>query len=218
MPNKKELKLYQEEYGKVSNDCIERIYNFLDVLNNKQLETLRYDIENNLQTKWKSVSFIFYFIPKATPRARFSGFGKHFYVSDAMNNRKLMEKFVKENLSDFELITTACKFHCDCYFPIPKSMSKTEQLRAEMKLVNHLSKPDWDNLGKTYSDMIQNTIIMDDSLIIESTVRKFYSSKPRIELVIEYADRYDSKYNMKNITKRKQYLDNIDKINKDITF
>ena len=218
MPNKKELKLYQEEYGKVSNDCIERIYNFLDRLNNKQLETLRYDIENNLQTKWKSVSFIFYFIPKATPRARFSGFGKHFYVSDAMNNRKLMEKFVKENLSDFELITTACKFHCDCYFPIPKSMSKTEQLRAEMKLVNHLSKPDWDNLGKTYSDMIQNTIIMDDSLIIDSTVRKFYSSKPRIELVIEYADRYDSKYNMKNITKRKQYLDNIDKINKDITF
>ena len=206
MPNKKELKLYQEEYGKVSNDCIERIYNFLDGLNNKQLETLRYDIENNLQTKWKSVSFIFYFIPKATPRARFSGFGKHFYVSDAMNNRKLMEKFVKENLSDFELITTACKFHCDCYFPIP------------MKLVNHLSKPDWDNLGKTYSDMIQNTIIMDDSLIIDSTVRKFYSSKPRIELVIEYADRYDSKYNMKNITKRKQYLDNIDKINKDITF
>ena len=218
MPNKKELKLYQEEYGKVSNDCIERIYNFLDGLNNKQLETLRYDIENNLQTKWKSVSFIFYFIPKATPRARFSGFGKHFYVFYAMNNRKLMEKFVKENLSDFELITTACKFHCDCYFPIPKSMSKTEQLRAEMKLVNHLSKPDWDNLGKTYSDMIQNTIIMDDSLIIESTVRKFYSSKPRIELVIEYADRYDSKYNMKNITKRKQYLDNIDKINKDITF
>lgn len=218
MPNKKELKLYQEEYGKVSNDCIERIYNFLDGLNNKQLETLRYDIENNLQTKWKSVSFIFYFIPKATPRARFSGFGKHFYVSDAMNNRKLMEKFVKENLSDFELITTACKFHCDCYFPIPKSMSKTEQLRAEMKLVNHLSKPDWDNLGKTYSDMIQNTIIMDDSLIIDSTVRKFYSSKPRIELVIEYADRYDSKYNMKIITKRKQYLDNIDKINKDITF
>ena len=218
MPNKKELKLYQEEYGNISNDCIERIYNFLDGLNNKQLETLRYDIENNLQTKWKSVSFIFYFIPKATPRARFSGFGKHFYVSDAMNNRKLMEKFVKENLNDFELITTACKFHCDCYFPIPKSMSKTEQLRAEMKLVNHLSKPDWDNLGKTYSDMIQNTIIMDDSLIIESTVRKFYSIKPRIELVIEYADRYDSKYNMKNITKRKQYLDNIDKINKDITF
>ena len=218
MPSKKELIEYDEKYGEVSNDCLERIYNFLDGISDKQLEGVRNDIENNLNTKWKTISFIFYFIPKATPRARLAGFGKHFYVSDAMNNRKLMEKFVKEQLSDFELITTACKLYCDCYFPTPKSMNKSEQLRAEMGLVNNLTKPDWDNLGKTYSDMIQNTIIMDDSLIIEGHVRKFYSSKPRIELTIEYADRYDSKYNMKNITKRKQYLDNIDKINRDITF
>lgn len=218
MPNKKELQLYHEEYGNVTNDCLERIYNFLDDISDRQLNTLRSDIENNLETKWKTISFIFYFIPKATPRARLSGFGKHFYVSDAMNNRKLMEKFVKKELEDFELITTACKFYCDCYFPIPKGMNKSEKIRAEMKLINNLSKPDWDNLGKTYSDMIQNTIIMDDSLIIEGVVRKFYSAKPRIELTIEYADRYDSKYNMKNITKRKQYIDNIDKINKDITF
>lgn len=218
MPNKKELQLYQDEYGKVSNDHLERIYNFLDNVNDKQLVGIRNDIENNLSTKWKSISFIFYFIPKATPRARLSGFGKHFYVADAMNNRKLMEKFVKQELSDFKVITTACKFYCDCYFPIPKSMNKSEKLRAELKLVNNLTKPDWDNLGKTYSDMIQNTIIMDDSLIIEGCVRKFYSSKPRIEITIEYADRYDSKYNMKNITRRKQYLDNIDKVDKDITF
>lgn len=218
MPNKKELQLYQDEYGKVSNDHLERIYNFLDNVNEKQLVGIRNDIENNLSTKWKSISFIFYFIPKATPRARLSGFGKHFYVADAMNNRKLMEKFVKQELSDFKVITTACKFYCDCYFPIPKSMNKSEKLRAELKLVNNLTKPDWDNLGKTYSDMIQNTIIMDDSLIIEGCVRKFYSSKPRIEITIEYADRYDSKYNMKNITRRKQYLDNIDKVDKDITF
>lgn len=218
MPGKKELQKYKEDYGEVSNDFMERIYNFLDGISDKQLEGIRTDIQNNLDTVWYTISFIFYFIPKATPRARLAGFGKHFYVSDAMNNRKLMEKFVKKELEDFDLITTACKFHCDCYFPTPKSMNKSEKLRAEMGLVNNLTKPDWDNLGKTYSDMIQNTIIMDDSLIIEGTVRKFYSSKPRIELTIEYADRYDSKYNMKNITKRKQYLDNIDKINKDITF
>jgi Holliday junction resolvase RusA-like endonuclease len=218
MPSKKELQEYKDTYGDVSKECMDRIYDFLDGISDRQLEGVRQDIENNLSTVWHTISFVFYFIPKATPRARLAGFGKHFYVSDAMNNRKLMEKFVKEQLSDFDLITTACKLHCDCYFPIPKSMNKSEKLRAEMGLVHNLTKPDWDNLGKTYSDMIQNTIIMDDSLIIEGTVRKFYSSKPRIELTIEYADRYDSKYNMKNITKRKQYLDNIDKINKDITF
>ena len=149
MPNKKELRLYQEKYGEVSDDHLERIYSFLDGMNENQLCNLRTDIENNINTIWKSVSFIFYFIPKATPRARFTGFGKHFYVSDAMNNRKLMENFMEKELSEFKLITTACKFYCDCYFPIPSSMNKNEKLRAELKLVNHLSKPDWENLGKT---------------------------------------------------------------------
>ena len=54
MPNKKELQLYQDEYGKVSNDHLERIYNFLDNVNEKQLVGIRNDIENNLSTKWKS--------------------------------------------------------------------------------------------------------------------------------------------------------------------
>ena len=44
MPNKKELQLYQEEYGNVTNDCLERIYNFLDDISDRQLNTLRNDI------------------------------------------------------------------------------------------------------------------------------------------------------------------------------
>ncbi len=37
MPNKKELKKYQDDYGMVSNDHLERIYEFLDGINDKQL-------------------------------------------------------------------------------------------------------------------------------------------------------------------------------------
>ena len=33
MPNKKELRVYQEKYGEVSNDHLERIYSFLDGMN-----------------------------------------------------------------------------------------------------------------------------------------------------------------------------------------
>ena len=214
MPNKKELIEYGEKYGEVSKDCLDRIYDLLDNLSDRQLRDMRANIQNNIETKWNHISFIFWFIPKATPRARYTGFGKHFYVSDAMNNQKLMQSFVKDHLSDFPMITTACKFYCDAYFPTPSGMTKEEKVRAELKLIRHMSKPDWDNLGKTYSDMIQNTIIMDDSIIVESQVRKYYSTKPRIEITIEYADRYDSKYNERNITKRKQYIDNIDKIKK----
>lgn len=214
MPSKKDLKKYDEKYGDVSRDCLDRIYDLIDNVPDSQLNTLRTNLESNLNTVWNYISFIFFFVPKATPRARSAGFGKHFYVSDAMNNSRLMEEFVSHHLADFPLITTACRFHCDTYFPTPDSMTKEERLRAELKHIRHMSKPDWDNLGKTYSDMIQNTIIMDDSMIVDASVSKYYSTKPRIEITIEYADRYDSNYNMKRITKRKQYTDNIDKIKK----
>ena len=69
MPSKKELNDYKDTYGEIPNDCLERIYNFLDNISDKQLEGVRHDIENNMNTVWKSISFIFYFIPKATPRA-----------------------------------------------------------------------------------------------------------------------------------------------------
>lgn len=205
MPNKKELVEYDKNYGIISTDMLDRLYELLDEMNGKSIEKFKNNIQKNLDTKWNVIKFIFYFLPKATPRARFTKFGGHFYVSDAQNNQKLMLDFCKNNLKDFPIITTACKFYCDVYFSTPKGMTNEEKLRAELKYIRHLSKPDWDNIGKTYSDMIQNTIIMDDSLIIEGSVSKYYSIKPRIEITIEYADRYDSKYNEKSVTKRKQY-------------
>lgn len=205
MPSKKELVDYDRTYGVISTDMLDRLYELLDKMNGKSIEKFKNNVQKNLDTKWNVIKFIFYFIPKATPRARFTKFGGHFYVSDAQNNQKLMLDFCKNNLKDFPIITTACKFYCDVYFPTPKGMTNEEKIRAELKYIRHLSKPDWDNIGKTYSDMIQNTIIMDDSLIIEGSVSKYYSIKPRIEITIEYADRYDSKYNEKSVTKRKQY-------------
>lgn len=212
MPTKKQLIEYDDDYGVIPDGMMDRVYELLENMNDKTFNNFKSNIQDNLNTEWKEISFIFYFLPKATPRARFSKFGGHFYVNDAKNNQKLMLDFCKNQLSDFPMITTACKFHCDVYFPTPKTMTKEEKLRAELKYIRHLSKPDWDNIGKTYSDMVQNSIILDDSLIIEGSVSKYYSIKPRIEITIEYADRYDSKFNKKSITNRKQYKDNIEKI------
>ena len=43
--------------------------------------------------------------------------------------------------------------------------------------------------------MIHDSLILDDSLIIDGRVRKFYSVKPRVEVFIEFMDAYDSVYN-----------------------
>ena len=212
MPNKKELLEYCKEYAKIPDDMFSRLLDLASGMTTKNINDFNINAKNNLETKWNEIKFIFFFIPKATPRARFTRFGGHFYVSDAQNNQKLMKDFCKEQLKDFKMIATPCKFYCDLYFPTPKGMNKEEKLRAELKLIRHMKKPDWDNIGKTYSDMIQNTIILDDSLIIDAGVSKYYSTKPRVEITIMYADRYDSKYNEKCIKNKKIYKDNIERI------
>ena len=188
LPSKKELKEYLEEYSKIPDDMFERLIQLSENMTNKNVNNFIENAKNNLETKWDEIKFIFYFIPKATPRARFTRCRRHFYVSDAKNNQNLMINFCKENLKDFKMIATPCKFYADIYFPTPKGMTKEEKLRSELKLIHHVSKPDWDNLGKTYSDMVQNTIILDDSLIIEGKVTKYYSIKPRIEITILFPD------------------------------
>ena len=82
-------------------------------------------------------------------------------------------------------------------------MSKVEMVLAEMGLIRPISKPDWDNIGKAYCDMIQGFLIYDDSLIIKGMSEKFYSIKPRIEITISYMEDFDSKFNKRKMLKRK---------------
>lgn len=215
MPSKKDLKNYFEKYGEIPKEFTDRILYLLEYFNitDKHLKNIKKKINKYNQSEWLTIDLVIHFIPKATPRARTSRFAKHFYVSDASSNSKLMEEFVKKNLSEYPLITTACRFYCKTYSPTPTSqLNKEDIFLSELGYIRNMSKPDWDNLGKTYSDMIQKHLILDDSNIIDGRVQKFYSIKPRIEIHIEFMDKYDSKYNKKRVESRKQYIDNIDKI------
>src|SRR5690606_35289138 len=93
----------------------------------------------------------------------------------------------------------ASKIIMDMYLPIPSGMSKIDILLAELKLIRPLSRPDWDNFGKTYSDMIQKHLLLEDCLVVDGRVRKFYSLKPRIEIRIIYQDKFDSKFNKRKV-------------------
>lgn len=63
----------------------------------------------------------------------------------------------------------------------------------------------WDNLGKTYSDMLQDVLFLNDNIIQTGIVEKYYSLKPRIELFISYQDDFDSNFNRKRIENSKAY-------------
>ena len=153
--------------------------------------------------KWKTVKYIIYLIPKASPRPRRSLNG-HFYVNGAADNKRFFKNFYKETLN-IPIIDTPCKFYCDSYLPIPSDMSLVNQVLAELGLIRPVKKPDFDNLAKTYSDMTQGVLLFDDALIIEGISRKWYSCKPRIEITFKYMEDFDSDYNKKKILKTSRH-------------
>ena len=93
-------------------------------------------------------------------------------------------------------------FHSKVYIPTPESMKTEDKILAEMGYIRPLSKPDFDNVAKTYADMIQDSLILDDALIIKGISEKYYSIKPRIEIDIKYMKEFDSIFNKKKIEKR----------------
>lgn len=69
------------------------------------------------------------------------------------------------------------------YFPIPKNTTKKLREKMEREEVFRTKKPDWDNIGKIVSDAL-NGIAWEDDNQVMGFVLKFYSPRPRIEVVI----------------------------------
>lgn len=194
-------KEYEEEYGDIPKDSYGRLdYLLSNIKSTKSVKGKIIHIMREIRSiPWDTVEYVIYLVPKSTPRPRTS-FRNHFYVSGASDNKKIFKNFYDAN-PDLGVITTPCKFYCTAYLPIPKSMKISEQILAELGYIRPITKPDFDNLVKTYTDMIQGTLLYDDSLIIEGTSKKYYSIKPRIEIKIEYMKSHDSEYNRKKMEK-----------------
>lgn len=194
---KKFEKEYQEKYGMISKDKEERVKLLKDSLSPKQKQQYLEKLNLLQHTNWLSQSFTIYLLPKGTPRPRSGRFG--FYVKGASDNRKYFEKYLENK--DVNFVTTPCMFTCQTYLPTPQSMTKVEKVLAEEGYIRPTSKPDWDNLAKTYCDMIQGFLIYDDAIIIHGECDKFYSSKPRIEITLYWMEHFDSVFNKKKIEK-----------------
>ena len=205
---KKKIKEYEEIYGDVPLEYEERLHYLLDKLKFKESEIPFLDkMYNKLRsTKKETLRFILYLIPEPSPRPRSSGLTHRFYVKGARENNNLFYEILSQ-IESMPLITTATEVKLISYLPTPSSMNRFEKFFAELGYVHALSIPDWDNLAKTYCDMIQKNLLINDSLIWKGESTKFYSIKPRIDLELTFARSYDCTYNRKRMENSKVYLE-----------
>lgn len=151
--------------------------------------------------KWKKVEFVLFLVPTPSPRPRYDG--NHFYVKGAAQNKKLIKKFIERHI-----LYTRTEISMKAYLPTPtSSMTNVEINLAERKLVVPVGSSDVDNIMKTYMDMIQGHLLLNDNIVTTGHLDKYYSVKPRLEIRIRYQTGFDSRYNERRITKSKSYID-----------
>lgn len=159
-------------------------------------------------------------IPEGSVRPRFriinkANFNKeaimsqfvHVYTPHAAEDHVYMKKLCENELNNLDsLINTPCVVEYNAFYPIPASYNATDVILSEIGLIRpSIDKPDWDNLGKKYCDMYNHNIWLDDALVYDGSVHKYYSALPRVEIKLKYMNTVYNKQQYKRIISRKDY-------------
>ena len=222
---KEKQKIYQEKYSNIPQDYDQRLEYIIDKYNisEKQFSDIIFrkrNMEQNLE--FLDFKLILYEIPEGTPRHRYRIINKsnymnaaihmpsyvHVYQPNAKEDNVFMKRLVDEELNNLNVfIQTPCTIEINNYFPMPSNYNSSDILISEYGLNWAAKKPDWDNIGKKYSDMYNNNIWLDDKLVISGTTNKFYSVLPRVEIDIHYFNVVPMIQDYKLIKNQKGYND-----------
>ena len=136
------------------------------------------------------IELIVYGNPVAQGRPRFSGQGGFVKAYDPIQSKsykQLIRLELQPLLSDpdFTPIDKACCLKLTVFRAMPKSFSKKKREEASLGYIRPTTKPDTDNYVKGVLDALNGTALKDDSVVCEIFARKFYSERPRIEVVLQ---------------------------------
>lgn len=210
---KQRLREYNEKYPDRSLDLESHLRQYFmdrhwDI--EKASKKAKKKIETILEKReYERVHMIFFEYPMKTDRPR--TFLGHTYSPNAAENHKYFEKAIQQTVKTFYLINTPATITIDAYLEMPTTVKPEEVILFESKVLDIIDTPDYDNIGKCYTDMLKNILISDDDLFHIGTVRKFYSVMPRVEVTIEYIKSHESDYIYKKIKSRKAVKESIRK-------
>ena len=217
---------YEEKYGNIPIDYKSRLEYLYDKLKINDIQA--FDILKKRDSMIQNLSFydtqiILFEIPEGSPRPRFRIVNRSNISNMAISNPNFVHVysltgkednvFMKRLMSqeDFNalnsMICTPCIVDIYMFFKTPSYYNKEDTILAEIGLHRPITKPDWDNGGKKYSDMFNANIWLDDTLVIDGSVHKYYSILPRVEIRLRYLNMVYNKHQYNSIIKRVDYID-----------
>ena len=218
---KQKAEEYENKYSHIPKDYYQRLQWMYD--NMKLSDRTVREIFSKRDTMLASLYYNEFFIvlyeePEGTPRPRFRLINRRNISNAAMSNGSFVQvysitgaddqRFMKRliNNNDFmqfnQQLCTPLEITYDAFFKTPSGFNKVDTVLAEVGLIRPLTKPDWDNIGKKYSDMYNSNIWLDDSFVVSGTVNKYYSILPRVEIRLKYLNMVYNRYQYNAIRNR----------------
>lgn len=220
---KEKLEEYELKYANIPRDYNSRLAWLIDQFKltpNRMDEIIekKRNMETNLQ--YYDFKVILYEDPEGAKRPRFRLVNRknfmnvamqasnfvHVYSPNASEDHKYMHRLIDEELVQLNgLISTPVQVCLNVFFKTPSYFNQADTILAEIGLHRHIQKPDWDNIGKKYTDMFNENIWLDDNLVIDGEVHKYYSVLPRVEIYIRYLNYITSIHQYNQIASRRGF-------------
>ena len=123
-------------------------------------------------------------IPVGKGRHRFRIFAGHVSTYTPAKTKKAEQDIIKQiqKTYDVEPLTGPLKVSFKFCMPIPKSWSNKKKERMVGEYCT--TRPDLDNLMKTYCDAMSGIVFEDDKQIVIVTAFKVYSYEPRTDITV----------------------------------
>lgn len=215
--------LYEDKYRGIPIDYDDRLsylYDKLKINNKVENEILEKRIQMLTSLYFNDIKIVLFEIPEGAPRPRFRIINRsnfmneaianpnfvHVYSVNAHEDSVFMSRLLAQDLISLQnLICTPCEITINTYSPTPSYFNRVDTFLAELGLHRPIAKPDWDNIEKKYSDMFNHNIWLDDTLVIDGHIHKYYSILPRLEIDLRYLNMVYNRYQYNSIINRSDY-------------
>ena len=220
---------YTAKFGHIPIDYRERLSWLYDKLHLTEREAyVILDIHRSMisSLNYYTVSIVLFEIPEGSPRPRMRIVNRQNLSNMALSNSNFIhvysltghedQVFMKRLLTEQEfeglnqIICTPCDVDINAYLKTPSSYNRKETILAEVGLQRPITKPDWDNIEKRYSDMFNRNVWLDDTLVIDGAIHRYYSVLPRIEIRLKFLNLLYNKHQYNQIINRVDFDNTID--------
>lgn len=215
---------YEQKFSHIPIDYKERLdwlYDELHITERDAYKILARRTEMLSKLSYQTVNIILFEIPEGSPRPRFRLVNRtnlsnmalsnpnfiHVYSLTGHEDNVFMKRLMTQQ--EFEglnhIICTPCNIDINAYLKTPTYLNRENTILAEIGMIRPITKPDWDNIEKKYSDMFNRNVWLDDTLVIDGSIHRYYSVLPRIEIRLMFLNHLYTKQQYNSIINRADY-------------